>query len=90
MRIGATMGTMLPALAQAVVFHRSLPSDLPVDKAQASLKAKLQEAASAVVEAYNFLPNLVCDRMHDTTYIFVLQSFIELWICREISTNFAQ
>jgi DNA ligase-1 len=58
MRIGATMGTMLPALAQAVVFHRSLPSDLPVDKAQASLKAKLQEAASAVVEAYNFLPNL--------------------------------
>jgi hypothetical protein len=42
MRIGATMGTMLPALAQAVVFHRSLPSDLPVDKAQASLKAKLQ------------------------------------------------
>jgi hypothetical protein len=49
-----------------------------------------QEAASAVVEAYNFLPNLVCDRMHDTTYIFVLQNFIELWICGEISTNFAQ
>jgi hypothetical protein len=49
-----------------------------------------QEAASAVVEAYNFLPNLVCDLMHDTTYIFLFKSFIELWICGEISTNFAQ
>jgi hypothetical protein len=36
------MGTMLPALAQVVVFHHSLPSNLPVDKAQANLKVKLQ------------------------------------------------
>lgn len=42
MRIGAMMRTVLPALAQAVVFHKSLPFDRPTDKAHESLKTKLQ------------------------------------------------
>lgn len=59
MRIGAMMKTVLPALAQAVVIHKSLPSDGPAGPAINGLKSKLQEASAAVVEAYNFCPNLV-------------------------------
>lgn len=42
MRIGAMMRTVLPALAQAVVFHKTLPFDRPTDKAHECLKTKLQ------------------------------------------------
>jgi hypothetical protein len=56
------MKTVLPALAQAVVIHKSLPSDQPAGLAINGLKAKLQEASAAMVEAYNFCPNLVAYR----------------------------
>ncbi|BBN03501.1 DNA ligase 1 [Marchantia polymorpha subsp. ruderalis] len=58
MRIGAMMKTVLSALAQAVVLHHTFPADQAPNEALAKLKPKFQEAAIAVVEAYNFLPNL--------------------------------
>ncbi|CAM6126062.1 unnamed protein product [Calypogeia fissa] len=58
MRIGAMMKTVLSALAQAVVLHRTFSAGVAPDRELAKLKPKLQEASAAVVEAYNFLPNL--------------------------------
>ncbi|XP_075492248.1 DNA ligase 6 isoform X1 [Primulina tabacum] len=51
LRIGAMMRTVLPALAQAVVMN--LSHEVPEN-----LKDHLQRLSSAVVEAYNVLPNL--------------------------------
>ncbi|KAL2645294.1 hypothetical protein R1flu_012881 [Riccia fluitans] len=59
LRIGAMMKTILGALAQAVVLHHSFPAnEAPANEELVKLKPKFQEAALAVVEAYNFLPNL--------------------------------
>ncbi|CAI0450960.1 unnamed protein product [Linum tenue] len=56
LRIGAMMKTILPALAQAVAMN-SFPSS--ADKHSAShIKEILQGLSTAVVEAYNILPNL--------------------------------
>ncbi|GKU97649.1 hypothetical protein SLEP1_g10767 [Rubroshorea leprosula] len=56
LRIGAMMRTVLPALAQAVVMDSS-PS-LSHEGTADNIKEKLQCLSSAVVEAYNILPNL--------------------------------
>ncbi|KAF8390064.1 hypothetical protein HHK36_024585 [Tetracentron sinense] len=56
LRIGAMMRTVLPALAQAVVMN--LSHDCHHEGAPESLKEKLQCISTAVVEAYNILPNL--------------------------------
>ncbi|KAL3698658.1 hypothetical protein R1sor_012734 [Riccia sorocarpa] len=59
LRIGAMMKTVLGALAQAVVLHHAFPAgEAPSNDELLKLKPKFQEAALAVVEAYNFLPNL--------------------------------
>ncbi|CAI9758419.1 unnamed protein product [Fraxinus pennsylvanica] len=51
LRIGAMMRTVLPALAQAIVFNSA-------DTETECLKDHLQCLSGAVVEAYNVLPNL--------------------------------
>ncbi|XP_023916627.2 DNA ligase 6 isoform X1 [Quercus suber] len=56
LRIGAMMRTVLPALAQAVVFNSS-PNFYHEGKVD-NLKENLQFLSAAVVEAYNILPNL--------------------------------
>ncbi|OMO55604.1 DNA ligase, ATP-dependent [Corchorus capsularis] len=56
LRIGAMMKTILPALAQAVVMHSSL--NLYHEGNADSLKEKLQDVSTAVIEAYNVLPTL--------------------------------
>ncbi|KAF3646928.1 putative histone chaperone ASF1B-like [Capsicum annuum] len=53
LRIGAMMRTVLPALAQAVVFN-SIPHEGLVD----NLKDCLQRLSAEAVEAYNILPSL--------------------------------
>ncbi|KAM7278267.1 hypothetical protein ACFE04_005401 [Oxalis oulophora] len=55
LRIGAMMKTVLPALAQAVAMNSALD---PKKDAPENLKEKLQSLSTAVVEAYNILPNL--------------------------------
>ncbi|XP_020522813.1 DNA ligase 6, partial [Amborella trichopoda] len=52
MRIGASMRTVLPALAQAVVLNSSPQGALD------GLKLQLQGLSAAVLEVYNILPNL--------------------------------
>ncbi|KAL9274838.1 DNA ligase 6-like protein, partial [Drosera capensis] len=55
LRIGAMMKTVLPSLAQAVVMSSFASSHLgKID----DLKAQLQRVSTAIVEAYNILPNL--------------------------------
>ncbi|KAF5479953.1 hypothetical protein F2P56_000734 [Juglans regia] len=56
LRIGAMIRTVLPALAQAVVFNSS-PGFYPEGRVD-NLKDRLQCLSVAVVEAYNILPNL--------------------------------
>ncbi|KAG8384127.1 hypothetical protein BUALT_Bualt04G0086000 [Buddleja alternifolia] len=51
LRIGAMMRTVLPALAQAIVMNSA-------DGVAENLKDQIQRMSSAVVEAYNILPNL--------------------------------
>ncbi|KAI3451800.1 hypothetical protein Pfo_008465 [Paulownia fortunei] len=51
LRIGAMMRTVLPALAQAIVINSA-------DGVAENLKDHIQRLSSAVVEAYNILPNL--------------------------------
>ncbi|MCD9642954.1 hypothetical protein HAX54_030022 [Datura stramonium] len=53
LRIGAMMRTVLPALAQAVVFNSTLHEGLVEN-----LKDCLQRLSAEVVEAYNILPSL--------------------------------
>ncbi|KAI5056524.1 hypothetical protein GOP47_0028342 [Adiantum capillus-veneris] len=53
MRIGAMMRSVLPALAQAIVFHTSLTTSK-----QKQIKNELLKASSGIMEAYNFMPNL--------------------------------
>lgn len=53
LRIGAMMRTVLPALAQAIVFN-SLLYDGPVE----NMKENLQRLSAEAVEAYNILPSL--------------------------------
>lgn len=56
MRIGATMRTALPALAQAIILN-SL-SICSLEGFSEDLKAQLQKASVLAMEAYNILPNL--------------------------------
>ncbi|XP_020099451.1 DNA ligase 6 [Ananas comosus] len=56
LRIGATMRTILPALAHAVVLHSCSPSE-PVFISEA-LKTQMQGISAEVAHAYNVLPNL--------------------------------
>ncbi|KAL6551830.1 DNA ligase 6 [Orobanche gracilis] len=51
LRIGAMMRTVLPALAQAIVTNSA-------DRVANNFKDHIQRLSSAVVEAYNILPNL--------------------------------
>ncbi|GFQ01891.1 DNA ligase 1 [Phtheirospermum japonicum] len=51
LRIGAMMRTVLPALAQAIVMNSA-------DGVTDNLKDHIRRLSSAVVEAYNILPNL--------------------------------
>ncbi|KAG5623666.1 hypothetical protein H5410_008884, partial [Solanum commersonii] len=53
LRIGAMMRTVLPALAQAVVFNST-----PYEGLVENLKDCLQRLSAEVVEAYNILPSL--------------------------------
>ncbi|XP_055805079.1 DNA ligase 6-like isoform X1 [Solanum dulcamara] len=53
LRIGAMMRTVLPALAQAVVFNST-----PYEGLVGNLKDCLQRLSAEVVEAYNILPSL--------------------------------
>ncbi|XP_060193052.1 DNA ligase 6 isoform X2 [Lycium barbarum] len=53
LRIGAMMRTVLPALAQAVVFNST-----PYEGLVENLKECLQQLSADVVEAYNILPSL--------------------------------
>lgn len=53
MRIGAMIRSVLPALAQAIVLHHCSSNER-----NEQLKGELQSASAAIVEAYNFLPNL--------------------------------
>ncbi|KAK7295752.1 hypothetical protein RJT34_18664 [Clitoria ternatea] len=56
LRIGAMLRTVLPALAHAVAMN-SCPT-LQQEETAENLKEKLQVLSTAVIEAYNILPNL--------------------------------
>ncbi|CAI5472077.1 unnamed protein product [Closterium sp. Yama58-4] len=58
MRLGAMMRTVLPALAAAVVLHHASPRSAVPPAQLKLLRPTIQEASSALSEAFNFLPNL--------------------------------